>query len=576
MSQVTLAGFDIYTPLYSLIASPGTLIGSISPGTYVYRITYLTSFGETDGSPDSSGVTIVSSTSIELTNISVSDQSPVTHKSIYRKLVGGVLDFKRLVTLENSVTSYIDSINDSNLGAVIPIHNTASSIGVYRGRVIFSEPITLSLEVFTAEGTTLATATNITTQIARVLVPIDLAGVILPFIDVAQIGTVISVYNLDAGNNLSIYPPEPTDFITGYAPGAPYILSPGGKVTFDAISIVEWRIDSGGFGGASSFTPGAWLQGNGTSPVISVKNNMNGLVAPSALNDINDGYVVGSRWYNTAGVEEYVCLGNTAAAAVWVETTAGASGGEANTASSAGGLSLVLPKSGDDLPFRGLAAGSSKITLASNATTAIIDVNESAININNLLNAPSGAVVGTTGAQTLTGKTLTSATNDIAAKSLHSATTLVNVALAAAPTAGQILTATSATAAIWKDPATGGFNKVSSSNMSSTTSPMYVIMPDMSIIPAAGTYFVTFSSSGSGTATGADLEYCIYVDGVVVPHSARKMNINGDLVTSNYVTSMHTQDVVAVNGAQSINIMFKTNVGTFTVLERSMICVKIL
>lgn len=574
MTEVTLAGFDIFTPIQSLTAFPGTLIGSISPGTYSYKITYLTNFGETDGSPESPSITLISQTAIELTNIAVSNQSQVTHKNVYRKEASGS-DFKLLVTLENNVTAYIDIINNGNLGAVIPIHNTASSIGVCRGRVIFSEPVTLSLGVVTAEGTTLDTAANITTQIARVLVPFNLAGVLLPFIDVAQIGTVVAVYNLDTTNNLSIYPPEPTDIITGYPPGAPYILLPGGKVTFDAISIVEWRIDSGGLGGASSFTPGAWLQGNGTGPIIAVKNNMNGLIAPTTLNDINDGYVVGSRWYNTAGAEEYVCLDNSAGAAAWIETTAGASGGEANTASSAGGISLVLPKSGDDLPFRGLAATSSKISLSFDATTVGIDVDESVINIDNLLNAPTGTIVGETDTQTLTNKTLTSTTNDIAAKYLHSATTLVNVSLAAAPTTGQILTATSGTTATWQNPITGVFNKVTSSSSSSTTSPMYVIIPDMSIIPSAGTYFVTFSSSGSGTSTGADLEYSIYVAGVIIPHSARKMNINGDLITSNYVTSMHTQDIITVNGAQSINIMFKTNSGTFTVFERSMILMRL-
>lgn len=52
--------------------------------------------------------------------------------------------------------------------------------------------------------------------------------------------------------------------------------------------------------------------------------------------------------------------------------------------------------------------------------------------------------------QALTNKTLTSTTNNVAAKSLHSATTVVDVSAATAPTAGQVLKATSGTAATWQ------------------------------------------------------------------------------------------------------------------------------
>ena len=54
--------------------------------------------------------------------------------------------------------------------------------------------------------------------------------------------------------------------------------------------------------------------------------------------------------------------------------------------------------------------------------------------------------------QTLTNKTATATSNNIAAKSLHSATTVVDVVSATAPTSGQVLTATSGTAATWQTP----------------------------------------------------------------------------------------------------------------------------
>lgn len=69
---------------------------------------------------------------------------------------------------------------------------------------------------------------------------------------------------------------------------------------------------------------------------------------------------------------------------------------------------------------------------------------------------PSGAIVGTSDIQILTNKDLTSTTNDVAANSLHSATTVVDVSAATAPTVGQVLTATGTTAATWQTPAAGG------------------------------------------------------------------------------------------------------------------------
>ena len=51
-----------------------------------------------------------------------------------------------------------------------------------------------------------------------------------------------------------------------------------------------------------------------------LKNNI-GTVAPTVNDDSVDGYTIGSRWYDTTGDAEYVCLDASAGAAVWKKTT---------------------------------------------------------------------------------------------------------------------------------------------------------------------------------------------------------------------------------------------------------------
>ncbi len=68
-----------------------------------------------------------------------------------------------------------------------------------------------------------------------------------------------------------------------------------------------------------------------TGVILSLKHNLSAGVAPDADNDVNDGYSVGSRWIDTTNDKAYICLDETAAAAVWTETTQ-ASGGSTGVA----------------------------------------------------------------------------------------------------------------------------------------------------------------------------------------------------------------------------------------------------
>jgi len=80
-----------------------------------------------------------------------------------------------------------------------------------------------------------------------------------------------------------------------------------------------------------------------------------------------------------------------------------------------GGVGIFKQKTLGELEFKNINAGSSKITITDDTGNdeIDIDVDESSIAIANLSGAPSGSVVGTTDAQTLTNKTIDADSNTI-------------------------------------------------------------------------------------------------------------------------------------------------------------------
>lgn len=51
------------------------------------------------------------------------------------------------------------------------------------------------------------------------------------------------------------------------------------------------------------------------------KSNLNATTAPTASDDSNGGYAIGSTWINTAAAKAYICLDASVGAAVWTLTT---------------------------------------------------------------------------------------------------------------------------------------------------------------------------------------------------------------------------------------------------------------
>jgi len=152
-------------------------------------------------------------------------------------------------------------------------------------------------------------------------------------------------------------------------------------LTIDAGDIASGTltVPNGGTG-ATTLLVDSWLRGNGTSAIAAVKMNIGAATGPTANDDTGSGYEIGSRWLDTTADKEYVCLDATSTAAVWVETTAGASGGEANTASNVGtGAGWYKQKAGVDLEFKSLIAGSTKLSITTNVNDLTVDVAEANI-----------------------------------------------------------------------------------------------------------------------------------------------------------------------------------------------------
>jgi hypothetical protein len=94
-----------------------------------------------------------------------------------------------------------------------------------------------------------------------------------------------------------------------------------------------------------------FLRKTGAGAYEAIKSNLAASTDPGTGDDSGSGYSVGSRWINTTGDKEFVCLDATVSAAVWTETTAGAGGGISNVVEDG------TPQLGGQLDVNGQAIG---------------------------------------------------------------------------------------------------------------------------------------------------------------------------------------------------------------------------
>lgn len=118
-------------------------------------------------------------------------------------------------------------------------------------------------------------------------------------------------------------------------------------------------------------------------------------------------------------------------------------------------------------------------------------------------------------------------------------------------------------------------SEVTSSSNTSTTSTSYTQVNSISSTPAAGTYMVSFTASGKGNSDDQEMQVCIYNDGSAVAHTERDYGFEADANNNDRRFAIHTQALVTVNGSQTIDVRYKTNTGTFSIYERSMVLLKV-
>jgi len=111
-------------PTVALIAPPAA--GNVDNGAHRYRVTFVTSDGETDGGTISDIVTVADKTVNGKVTVSAIPLggAAVTSRKLYRTVAGGS-NYLFLATIaDNTTTTYTDNIADAGLGVACPTTNT--------------------------------------------------------------------------------------------------------------------------------------------------------------------------------------------------------------------------------------------------------------------------------------------------------------------------------------------------------------------------------------------------------------------------------------------------------------------
>lgn len=114
------------------------------------------------------------------------------------------------------------------------------------------------------------------------------------------------------------------------------------------------------------------------------------------------------------------------------------------------------------------------------------------------------------------------------------------------------------------------YNVISSTPFT-TSSPTDVVITGFSLTPQAGTYAVWYNASATCSQNNSDVEHSIYRGGLVIADSLR----HTQSVSANFNFQQSTQTIAAFSGAETCDVRVSTNQGSHTVLDRSLLMIRI-
>ena len=164
--------------------------------------------------------------------------------------------------------------------------------------------------------------------------------------------------------------------------------------------------------------------------------------------------------------------------------------------------------------------------------------------------------------------------DDRTASGLRTASTIVVISSATAPTVGQTLVATASNAASWQSISASYpySNEVTGAGSITTNNGSDTQMSGMTLTPPAGTYMVWFTGDITDNSNGSVATPNIYVGGLTVTSSERPFTRGSTGVTASFDCVAR----VTVNGSQAIQGMWRASGGsTATNTRRSLAIVRV-
>ena len=117
------------------------------------------------------------------------------------------------------------------------------------------------------------------------------------------------------------------------------------------------------------------------------------------------------------------------------------------------------------------------------------------------------------------------------------------------------------------------YYNITSNTIASTNSATYILVDGMTVAPADGTYWVTFSCSYNLTRRNITTSIALFNDATINQNTERVLGVDMSTGAAFMHMSFYTQGIMVVSG-NTITAQFKSNgIDAFNVYERSMVLV---